>query len=372
MAVGLASAGFRPAALYEKDPHACETLRRNSAVDGTLDGVIVEQTAEEIDWSHLTDVEVRLLAAGTPCQPFSIAGKHKAERDSRNLFAELSRAVRALRPKAVLVENVRGLLRPCFSAYFDYILHQLEAPSHAAKPDEDWRTHHKRLLRFRRSVGYAPEYNVQFRFIDAADFGVPQRRCRVFIVAVERGYPAFVFPEPSHSRLSLLRAKSSGEYWERHGLRPVRGLSSPELFAADGAPDLQLPWTTVRDAISSLPEPSEQEADAWRNHWNIPGARSYTGHTGSILDWPSKTIKAGVHGVPGGENSITDDRGRLRYYTLREAARLQCFPDEHVFCGARIQITRQIGNAVPCVLAKLFGKALHPIISSNAEESAAA
>jgi DNA (cytosine-5)-methyltransferase 1 len=95
------------------------------------------------------------------------------------------------------------------------------------------------------------------------------------------------------------------------------------------------------------------------NHWDITGARSYRGHTASKLDWPSKTIKAGVHGVPGGENTFVDDKGRFRYYTLREAARIQTFPDSHVFCGARADITRQIGNAVPCVLAEVIAKPLH-------------
>ena len=87
------------------------------------------------------------------------------------------------------------------------------------------------------------------------------------------------------------------------------------------------------------------------NHWKIPGARAYPGHTGSTLDWPSKTLKAGVHGVPGGENMMVCDNGSLRYYTLREMARIQTFPDGHYFTGARSNVTRQIGNAVPCDLA---------------------
>ena len=94
------------------------------------------------------------------------------------------------------------------------------------------------------------------------------------------------------------------------------------------------------------------------NHWMIPGARSYTGHTGSQLDWPSKTLKAGVHGVPGGENTLLCDDGSLRYYTLREMARIQTFPDCHYFTGARSSVTRQIGNAVPCDLAAAIASPL--------------
>jgi len=80
------------------------------------------------------------------------------------------------------------------------------------------------------------------------------------------------------------------------------------------------------------------------NHWKLQGAKSYPGHSGSTMDWPAKTIKAGVHGVPGGENTIIEDAGTFRYFTLREAARIQTFPDEHLFKGARIHITRQIGK----------------------------
>lgn len=101
------------------------------------------------------------------------------------------------------------------------------------------------------------------------------------------------------------------------------------------------------------------------NHWKVPGARRYAGHAGSVLDLPSKTIKAGVHGVPGGENTFVDDSGKLRYYTLREMARIQTFPDEHFFCGARIHVTRQIGNAVPCDLAAAMARPLYEILVSR-------
>ena len=98
------------------------------------------------------------------------------------------------------------------------------------------------------------------------------------------------------------------------------------------------------------------------NHWRIPGARSYPGHSGSRMDWPAKTIKAGVHGVPGGENTIVEDNGAFRYFTLRETARIQTFPDTHFFEGARIHVTRQIGNAVPCDLAAAVGRPLFEFI----------
>jgi DNA (cytosine-5)-methyltransferase 1 len=130
-----------------------------------------------------------------------------------------------------------------------------------------------------------------------------------------------------------------------------------------------MPWITVRQALKGLPKPTNNESDAWMNHWIIDGARTYGGHSGSSLDWPSKTIKAGVHGVPGGENTLIDSTGRFRYYTLREAARLQTFPDNHFFSGARIHVTRQIGNAVPCALATILGQALHPLTSRDPKDN---
>ena len=101
------------------------------------------------------------------------------------------------------------------------------------------------------------------------------------------------------------------------------------------------------------------------NHFVIPGARAYHGHAGSALDWPSKAIKAGVHGVPGGENTVLDAKGRIRYYTLREAARIQTFPDSHTFVGRRIHVTRQIGNAVPVVLAESISRPLLGLLAGS-------
>lgn len=127
-----------------------------------------------------------------------------------------------------------------------------------------------------------------------------------------------------------------------------------------------MPWVTVRDALRGLPEAAPEETGASMNHWQIVGARAYSGHAGSALDWPSKTIKAGVHGVPGGENTVVDETGSLRYYTLREAARIQTFPDDHFFEGARIHVTRQIGNAVPCALAAAVAKQIFQILGATA------
>jgi len=94
------------------------------------------------------------------------------------------------------------------------------------------------------------------------------------------------------------------------------------------------------------------------NHVFNPGARPYAGHTGSPIDEPAKTLKAGDHVVPGGENMMLLPSGEVRYFTVRESARLQEFPDDFVFYGSWTESMRQIGNAVPVTLAEIVGKSI--------------
>ena len=106
--------------------------------------VLCEDVAR-LDYRPHAD-RIDLLAAGAPCQPFSLGGKHRGDSDDRNMFPEVLRAVRELRPRAILIENVRGLLRPTFRPYFSYILRQLELPDLVTVEDEDWTSHDARLV----------------------------------------------------------------------------------------------------------------------------------------------------------------------------------------------------------------------------------
>lgn len=115
-------------------------------------------------------------------------------------------------------------------------------------------------------------------------------------------------------------------------------------------------WRTVRDALTGVCDPRERHCIP--GHEFRDGARSYPGHTGSGLDLPAKTIKAGGHGVPGGENMIAFPDGTVRYFTTFEAKRIQTFPDDFVIEGAWGEAMRQIGNAVPVLLARRLGETL--------------
>jgi site-specific DNA-cytosine methylase len=139
---------------------------------------------------------------GRPCQPFSLGGKHLAEQDGRNLFPEVFRAVRALQPKAVLLENVRGLARPSFRPYFEYILRQLRFPSIKPKHDELWEEHNARIIAHESSARHEPEYQVSWVPFDAADFGIPQNRLRVFIAGTQADLPAYEFPKRFQNKVA--------------------------------------------------------------------------------------------------------------------------------------------------------------------------
>jgi len=363
LGIGLHRAGFHPVKVIEWNRDCCASLRENRdrSVSDVAQWDIVEGDVRDIDFATYKG-RVDLVSGGPPCQPFSMGGKHRAQADQRDMFPEAIRAVREAQPKAFIFENVKGLTRIAFRNYFEYIRLQLEHPDVAAREGEDWADHLARLERHHTSGIRADlHYRMVVRVLNAADYGVPQRRERVLFVGFRDNFPAkCTFPEETHSLDALLWDQAKGDYWERHRvLRKARILSarlkerSQRLAERPGT----LPWRTVRDAIRDLPDPENkpQQASLYFNHRHQPGARSYPGHTGSPLDEPAKTLKAGVHGVPGGENMLARPDGTVRYFTVRESARLQTFPDEFQFQGAWTEAMRQLGNAVPVELARIVG-----------------
>ena len=377
LALGISRAGFTHDLLVEIDKHALATLGQNRTHVPELGDwpAVGPDDVAEVDYAAFKD-KVDLLAAGTPCQPFSLGGKHQGHLDERNMFPQVFRATRELRPRAILIENVRGLMRDAVKPYFDYILRQLILPEREPVDGEDWRAHDAKLVEAIEAGDRSDElsYEVDYEVLNAADFGVPQRRQRIFIVAFRRDLG--ITPtrsDPTHSRDALLHAQYvDGSYWQEHDLSPQQppdALMKRVDRLAQCDPPSESRWRTVRDALAGLPEPLElEEHGPFHNHAGNPGARAYVGHTGSPLDEPAKTLKAGVHGVPGGENMLRRPDGTVRYFTPREAARLQTFPDEYRFSGPWSEIMRQLGNAVPVEMARHLSDSIRVALERASEE----
>ena len=379
LALAMHDAGFRHLVAVEIDERACATLAANKAVPcdslGAQPAVaggawpLVGGDVRRVDFGRWRG-EVDVVAGGVPCQPWSLGGAHRGYDDSRNLWPELFRCVRETRPRAIVAENVKGLLRPSFRAYYEYILRELAAPFEERVADEDWRDHDLRLAKALDDREADPErrYDVTYLLVNAADYGVPQVRYRVFVVAFRRdlGLAGWRMPAPTHSEAALSRDQASGRYWRRHGIRRRPGLVPSPPPPADG----KLPWRTIRDAIGDLPEPREPlaarlESPGWLHHYGWPGAREYPGHTPNDLDRPAKTVKAGVHGVPGGETVLRRDDGSIRYMTVREVARIMTFPDTWRLAGPRGEQMRQLGNAVPVALGTVMADAVAAALRST-------
>ncbi len=374
LALGTHHAGFEHLAVVEIDHDSCDTLRLNKA-RGQETGIawpIAEANVTTFNFSEYATSTIDLLAGGAPCQPFSLGGKHAGDADKRNMFPAVFRAVRELRPRAFLLENVRGLTRESFLPYFEYITEQLAFPYVDEALEEGWLAHKERLAEYHAAgdaVGGPPwnqksacRYDVCYKVYNVADFGVPQERHRVFIVGFRHDLGIqWHFLPPTHSQDALLYAQYvDGSYWDEHGLTRR---STPSRVAGRVAKLALFPkprasrWRTVRDAIGDLPEPIDYDANPLvSDHVGIPDARAYPGHTGSPWDWPAKAIKAGDHGNPGGENMLRRDDGSVRYFTVRELARLQTFPDEWHFANSWTESRRQLGNAVPVMVANILAQ----------------
>lgn len=359
LAKGLELAGAKHRAFIEWNVDACKTLRMNYSPD-----TVFETDIREFRFADFRKID--MIAGGPPCQPFSLGGKARGHKDERDMFPYAISAIRQLAPKAFMFENVKGLLRKSFAEYFNYIILQLTYPE-IAPMDMDWKTHLSALERIHTKGNYKGlKYNVIFRMVNAANYGVPQKRERVIIVGIRNDLnTSWSFPEETHSEDALLWDKYvTGEYWERHNITPdikfLKQASSERerlqkkygLFRPG-----QQPWQTVRDALCGLPDPLFGE-NVESEHLERSGAREYPGHTGSDIDMPAKTIKAGDHGVPGGENMIKYPDGKVRYFTILEAKRIQTFPDDYPIIGSWSESMRQLGNAVPVRLAYTMADSL--------------
>ncbi|MFE6859010.1 DNA cytosine methyltransferase [Nocardia sp. NPDC057668] len=399
LAMAVEQAGFRPLLLNEFAKRACETLAANCATpleEGQAPTIpsrnerppLIVGDVRKVDFEYLRD-KVDVLAGGPPCQPFSLGGIAKGDEDDRNGFPHMFRAIREMRPKAVICENVRGLLRPSFKPYFDYIKRELSLPFEERAEGSDWRDHDAILRHMEDSahVELDESYDVDHFPVNAADFGVPQIRNRVIAIAFRRdlGVNMGEFKKlvrSQYSDTSLYEDMHSGAYWERHPEVPktvrervMARIPVPQQTLQAGEGERLLPWRTLRDALKGIdgqpPLPDvppnfldrkEHNLGGFTDHIGWPDARIYAGHTPNELDRPAKTVKAGVHGVPGGESVMLLDNGTHRYMTVRETARVMTFPDDWQLAGPRGEKMRQLGNAVPVLLGKTFAGAVATVL----------
>lgn len=308
LAKGLELAGFEHCAFVEFNKWACRSLRQN------FDPRLVHETdVRNFDFQSLGKID--LVAGGPPCQPFSLGGLAKANEDARDMFPEAIRAIHELRPKAFVFENVKGLLRKSFSDYFSYIIMRLSLPDCVIPEGKTWREHLAELRKIDFASYGGLKYKVQYKLVNAANYGVPQNRERVFIVGFRNDVEArWMWPKETSNK------------------------------------------KTIAEAIGHLA--TMKPYDLPNDHRIVPGAREYPGHSGSDYNSPSKTIKAGAHGVPGGENMIRFPDGTFRYMTVHEAKLIQTFPEDYVISGSWGEAMRQIGNAVPVALAEQIGESV--------------
>ncbi|ROP41048.1 DNA cytosine methyltransferase [Saccharothrix texasensis] len=425
LAMAVHRSGFRPLLLNEFVRYACDTLEANVAAPrGEEEHIpepgervpLVRGDVRDLKMGYLEGA-VDLLAGGPPCQPFSLGGVAKGDEDKRNMFPEMFRAIREIRPKAFICENVRGLLRPSFKPYFEYITRELEFPFEERDPEASWLQHDAilKLKEKRGDVKSTERYHVFTFPVNAADYGVPQIRNRIIIVGFRGDLDIDAellrrAVSPTHSERELVRSMRSGEYWERHkGIdrradvpehvkRYIMG-DQETLLPFEEVSDGMKPWRTLRDALAgdSETEPlpdvpwnrldRRQYDDMPKEHIGWPDAGIYPGHTPNYLDRPAKTVKAGVHGVPGGESVMLTDTligtdaaappvkepiaypYHHRYMTVRETARVMTFPDDWELRGPRGEQMKQLGNAVPVLLGEVFAKAVSTVLDDAEKRS---
>lgn len=293
-ALGLERAGFDHVGVVEIDSDCCATLRKNRP-----DWQVFEQDLREFAKGDLSAFKgIDLLAGGLPCPPFSIAGKQLGERDERNLFPVALDLVEALQPRAVMIENVRGFLGAVF---------------------EDYRKH---LVKRFEQLGYHAEW----RLLNASDFGVPQLRPRVVIVAMQKAMaPLFSWPAVlEHNPVTV--GEALGDLMATKGWRGVKR------------------WRAGADEIAPT---------------LVGGSKKHggpdLGPTRARAAWAS----LGVNGKSLAEEAPERDFVGMPRLTVPMVARIQGFPDDWQFTGRKTAAYRQVGNAFPPPVAAAVAAKIH-------------
>ncbi len=282
-ALGLERAGFSHSVLVDNNPHACATLRCNRPSWNVIEADL--QYFNSRDWRG-----VDLLSGGLPCPPFSIAGKQLGADDERNLFPAMLRIAKQTQPRAILIENVRGIL----SSRFDSFRAELAAELDQLGFDSHW-------------LG-----------LNAADFGVPQTRSRAFLIALRRRATKRLRWLLPVMRLAPSVGEAIGDLIEERGWR--------------GAPAWKRKASSVAPTI-------------------VGGSHLHggpdLGPTRARREW----ARLGVDGLGIADEPPARDFSGMPRLTIPMVARLQSFPDDWIFAGSKTQAYRQVGNALPVGLA---------------------
>lgn len=300
-ALGLEKAGFEPTALLEIDSMACATLRKNRPGWNVIEGDL-----RQFDGKPYAGAD--LLAGGVPCPPFSIAGKQLGADDERDLFPEALRLVEEIKPRAVMLENVRGFLGAVF---------------------EDYRLNLKKRL---HDLGYESDW----RLLNASDFGVPQLRPRVVIVAIRKDeWKHFHWPQVDQDN-----PKTVGEtLYKLMKADGWRGAANWKRRADDIAPTL------------------------------VGGSKK---HGGPDLG-PTRAKKAwatlGVCGMGLADFPPGPDYVGMPRLTVPMVAKLQGFPESWHFVGRKTPAYRQVGNAFPPPVAAAVATKIHQALDAADAES---
>lgn len=298
--LGFEQAGIGHIGLLEIDRHACSTLRLNRPAWNVIEGDL-----NRFDGKPFKGVDI--ISGGLPCPPFSVAGKQLGHKDERNLFPAMIRLVDQIRPKAVMIENVRGILDAVFEDYRRIIARDLQ------------------------KLGY----ETGWKLMNASDFGVPQLRPRVVCVGVMRQY-------------------------SEHFNWPAAAEESPK---------------TVGDVLHDLMRANGWKgAESWRRQANEIAPTVVGGslkHGGPDLG-PTRARRAwaslGVDGVGIADEAPQKDFVGLPRLTVRMVARLQGFPDEWKFAGAKTNSYRQVGNAFPPPFARAMAEQIRICLLSSRKQ----
>ena len=287
-ALGLHMAGFKHVALIEYEQEYCDVLKKNMP-----EWNVICMDVHKLDGHQYAGVD--LFAGGVPCPPFSIASKQLGQDDERDLFPEAIRLIGEIKPRAVMLENVRGLLDPKFSEYRQYILDSIEA------------------------LGY----KVQIKLLNASDYGVPQLRPRVIIIGIRNDeIKEFTYPEPHPED-----APTVGET-----LKPLMGAKGWKKVYE---------WAESANSIAPT---------------IVGGSKKHGGPDLGPVRARKAWAELGVDGLGIANEAPDEDFDGMPKLTKEMIARIQGFPEYWSFGSKKTAACRMIGNAFPPPVAKAVGE----------------